>query len=158
LGAHVVSAVSVANPSLSAAAAVTVEAPPVRPPYCFSGNVKTELPTGFAPLATLPPDRPFEIVNETGTHDAVLLSHDFDGEMIEFEPEELVTFEHPMKDGTRWPPASEFYAGKPMVHFTGKVYTLRVLSSNPDDQHFRLKNGDVAHNKMAWNPIDPSAG
>ena len=114
---------------------------------CFSGNVATEVPDGWVQLRTLPRDVPFEIVNETGTHWAELLVHDFDGEMIDFTGlAHLVTPEHLMKCGEAWEDAARFYSFRKRVHYAGEVFNLHVLSDNPADQHFRLHNGDIAHN------------
>jgi hypothetical protein len=116
--------------------------------FCFSGNVAIDTPQGWTSFGDLPRDRAFEIVNETGHHFAELLVHRFTGEMIDFTGlGELVTVNHWMKCGSGWMGAGEFYSFRKRVDFAGEVFNLHVLSNHRADQHYRLRNGDIAHNE-----------
>jgi hypothetical protein len=116
------------------------------PGGCFSGNVPIKLIDMFQRFDELPSF--VYIENETGIHLAELLIHDHDGPMIDFTGNgELVTPEHLIKDGMKWTPAALFYKDCKIVRFTGKVYNLHVLSENPEDRHYGLCNGDIAHNE-----------
>jgi hypothetical protein len=115
---------------------------------CFTGNVAIQTPHGDAEFAEL--EDKFELVNETGTHWAERVVHeDYAGWMLEIAPGRLVTLDHLMKDGTEWLVAEQRYAGLPRVWFEGTVYNAHVLSDDPQDQHYILWNGDVAHNLKA---------
>jgi hypothetical protein len=115
---------------------------------CFTGNVAIQTPYGDVELASLP--EKFELVNETGTHWAQLLVHEnYKGWMLEIAPGKLVTLDHEMKVGTEWLTAEEKYPTANRVWFEGTVYNAHVLSANPEDKHYILWNGDIAHNKAA---------
>lgn len=116
---------------------------------CFTGDVEIKTPGGFKPFASLPHDSPFEIVNETGTHRATLVVHDgYVGFMLPLgrDRRRLVTPDHLMKNGNDWVSAEQKYSKGVRLLFKGTVYNLHVLSDDPDDHHYILFNGDVAHN------------
>lgn len=118
---------------------------------CFTCTVGIDTPQGIVAFGDLPIGRPFEIVNETGTHLAELVVHEnYKSWMVELDGDKLVTVDHVMKmaDGT-WDRADEKYADLPHVWFEGTVYNLHVLSDDPADKHYILWNGDVAHNLKA---------
>jgi hypothetical protein len=118
---------------------------------CFTCTVGIDTPQGIVLFGDLPIGRPFEIVNETGTHLAELVVHEnYKSWMVELDGDKLVTLDHVMKmaDGT-WDRADEKYADLPHVWFEGTVYNLHILSDDPADKHYVLWNGDVAHNVKA---------
>jgi hypothetical protein len=122
---------------------------------CFSGAVEIETPSGFVRFDQLPTDAPFDIVNETGTHQAELLVHEnYTDWMIQLAPQKAVTLDHVMKDGADWIAADAKYPDFERVWFVNgtMVYNLHVLSDDEADQHYRLWNGDVAHNQKIANP------
>lgn len=115
---------------------------------CFTGCVEIEVPSGLSKFNDLP--ERFELINETGTHEAELVVHaDYKGWMLELEPGKLVTLDHLMKSGDQWVAAEVKYAGLNLVWFEGTVYNLHVITDDARDQHFVLWNGDVAHNLKA---------
>lgn len=116
---------------------------------CFSGNVETETPDGWVRFDELPRD--CKILNEYGDFDAELLVHEgYDGPMIDFTGSgDLVTPDHLMRYERGWQAARWHYPAAPRLHHAGTVYNLRVKSSIPGEQCFRLRNGDVAHNNKA---------
>src|SRR5208282_2784692 len=113
---------------------------------CFTASVEIETPAGLMPFGCFPTDQPFEIVNETGTHLAMLVVHEnYTDQMVVLDGDRLVTVGHGMGvDGLV--PAAEKYPDLPRVQFTGTVYNLHILSDDPADKHYILWNGDVAHN------------
>jgi hypothetical protein len=121
---------------------------------CFSGNVRIRTPAGLQSFSDLRAVKsPFPIVNQTGTHGAALIIHErYDGPMIDMGGGELVTPEHLMKQYDPWTtfaswlPAASRFPGSPRVRFTGDVFNLHILSDDPDDQHYLLANGEIAHN------------
>ena len=118
---------------------------------CFSFSTLIQTPDGFVPIGLMPWDKPFEIVNETGTHYADLIVHEeYDALMIDLGKGMLVTLDHMMKDGDKWVEAGDKYVDSPRIPFHGTVYNLHVRSDNPEDQHYVLSNGDVAHNIKAF--------
>ncbi len=118
---------------------------------CFTGNVEIKTPSGLSRFDSFPVNRPFHIVNETGTHLAELVVHEhYDGPMISIDGDRLVTPTHLMKVGPDlWDTAEKKYPTNPRTHFKGNVYNLHVLSENEADHHYVLFNGDVAHNMKA---------
>jgi len=110
---------------------------------CFSDNVLVDTPCGptrFDQLATL-----CEILTENGPRMAHLKSRDYDGPMLDMGQRELVTPSHIMKMGpVSWGPARNMFFGE--VHYSGKVYTLEVVTEKDSERHFRLANGRIAHN------------
>src|SRR5271166_408010 len=113
---------------------------------CFTASVEIETPAGLMPFGCFPTDQPFEIVNKTGTHLAMLVIHkNYTDQMVVLDGDRLVTVGHGMGvDGLM--PAAEKYPDLPRVQFTGTVYNLHILSDDPADKHYILWNGDVAHN------------
>jgi hypothetical protein len=110
---------------------------------CFSGNVRVRTAKGFSSFAELP--SVVLIRNQTGLHIADLIVHEEDTrDMLDMGDGELVTPNHVMKCGPGWAPASELFSSK-QTH-AGRVYNLHIRSDNPDDQHYVLGNGFVAHN------------
>jgi hypothetical protein len=116
-------------------------------PACFSGGVMIKTPIGPRSIEALPRYGEFWLQNLTGTHRAVISGvHEHNGPAIEIERDKYVTPTHPMgQDGKT--PATSFYEGHQVHHFIGKVYDITVMSDKPEDKHFVLWNGDVAHNK-----------
>jgi len=79
----------------------------------------------------------------------VLVVHkDYVGFMLPIgqDKRRLVTPDHMMEQGSDWVSAEQKYGKRYRVLFKGTVYTLHVLSDDPDDHHYILFNGDVAHN------------
>ena len=115
---------------------------------CFTLNVPIETPAGFVKFGALPRGEEFEIVNETGTHRAVLVVHEYNADwMVDLGDGKLVTVGHNMKTATGdWVRAEDYYTNLPKVWFEGTVYNLHILSDKPEDHHYILWNGDVAHN------------
>jgi hypothetical protein len=112
---------------------------------CFSGSTVIVTANGAIPFDSVP--HIVRIRNLTGTHLAELLVHEAHPRvMIEFAPGELVTLDHLFKQGRRWVRADEFFADAPRVTYEGKVYNLRVLTDRPEDRHYWLEAGYVAHN------------
>lgn len=122
---------------------------------CFSGNVGIKTPTGVVNFEDCPKGRWFQIVNETGTHWAKLqVTSVFNIDMLEFQPGKLVTKTHKMKLAGEWLDAELYYLNRPVVKYSGDVYTLSIMSEDEADQHYVLETGDVAHNI----PYDPGGG
>jgi len=112
---------------------------------CFTAAVPIKTINGYVELGSLP--EKFELMNESGRHWAELIVHeDYAGWMLVLEGSRLVTMDHVMKHGRDWIPASSKYAMLERKLFRGTVYNVHVITDNPDDQHFILWNGDVAHN------------
>lgn len=111
---------------------------------CFSGNVTVKTTGGFAPFGELP--AVVEIENETGVHVADLIVHEeAERETVDMGAGWLVTPDHLVKRGG-WIPAGEMFAEMPRRVYGGKVYNLHVRDARPEDQHYVLGNGVVAHN------------
>jgi hypothetical protein len=118
---------------------------------CFSGNTKVrtnEGPKEFAKSGVT------EIIEtEFGLRPAKLLVHEFDGEMIDMGGGELVTLDHMIKRDGKYIRAEKAFADKPRVHHVGPVFNYSVFTDNPDERHYILENGEVAHNSK-----DPDSG
>src|SRR5208282_487046 len=101
---------------------------------CFTASVEIETPAGLMPFGCFPTDQPFEIVNETGTHLAMLVVHEnYTDQMVVLDGDRLVTVGHGMGvDGLV--PAAEKYPDLPCVQFTGTVYNLHILSDAAADK------------------------
>jgi hypothetical protein len=115
---------------------------------CFTGDVPIRTPHGLVKFQDLPSTYNFRIINKTGEHPARLVPHrNYKGMMIVLEGLRMVTLGHDLKmpDGN-WQPAKEKYPDLPQILFEGIVYNLHVLSKDPEDWHYILWNGDVAHN------------
>lgn len=117
---------------------------------CFNDAVGIKIPNGYAEFGSLPMDRPFELINQTGIHMAELVVHEnYKSWMIKLAPGKLVTLDHLMKlipNGQKWLSADQKYRDYERVWFEGTVYNIHVLTDDPRDQHYILFNGDVAHN------------
>lgn len=115
-----------------------------KPPNCFSGDVRVKTPNGFVRFDDLPPG--CEIVNETGTHRALLIRHDDSEEpMREMPGGGLVTERHMMKRKSEWVRAGDVFPEKAPIA-KRSVYNLHVITTRAEDRHFVLENGFVAHN------------
>lgn len=109
---------------------------------CFTSNVEVDTPEGPQSFGSFPAGT-FTVLNGDGKEvRATLLTHDYDGEMIDMG-HGLVTPEHHFQSGEDWVPAFSMFPNAPHVHYEGKVYNLHVM----DESHnYRLANGHVAHN------------
>jgi fibronectin type 3 domain-containing protein len=112
---------------------------------CFTGEVKVRTPYGLMRFDEM--EAHLEIENLTGTHPADLVIHeDYSGDMIDMNGG-LVTPGHRLKLGEKWVRAEELLAtSMKIAGWTGTVYNLHILSDNPEDHHYILENGLVAHN------------
>src|SRR5215469_7680005 len=120
--------------------------------FCFSGNTEIRMADGsYTRFDELPTDETFEILNQTGTHTAKLIVHtNFSGVMIDFDEGRLVTTGHLIKLGTEWREAREIWPNAPRVRVSDiPVYNLEVVSLDPADKHYVLRNRLVAHNLKA---------
>jgi len=114
---------------------------------CFTGNVKIKIPGGYKRFDELPDI--CEIYNLTGVHKALLVVHeDYTDDMIDMHDEELVTFSHRFKRDEDWIPADDLLPTRcaRIREWKGTVYNLHILSDNPEDHHYILESGLVAHN------------
>lgn len=114
---------------------------------CFSGNVRVKTSAGIKRFDGLPVE--FEITNLTGNHRAQLVIHpDYTDTMIDMGDGELVTAGHAFKHGEVWVAANEFFSDRyrRISEWKGNVYNMHVLSDNPEDHHYILENGHIAHN------------
>lgn len=113
---------------------------------CFSGDTKIETDSGFVRMDELPEG--FNVSNLTGIHRAKLIVHTGSGEPMRVMPDSaLVTEAHlfQREDGS-WSPASEIFSEK-APSATRTVYDVHVITENPEDMHYILSNGYIAHNK-----------
>lgn len=110
---------------------------------CFTGNVRVKTSKGFLKFEDMP--SVVEVLNETGFHFADLQVHEGKYRMVHIGDGRMVTTDHLIKHEGSWLPAGDVFQGK-RVQFTGRVYNLHVRSDNPDDQHYVLDDGIVAHN------------
>src|SRR5690348_299846 len=113
---------------------------------CFSGDVKVKTPQGFVRMDEL--GEKCVVVNLTGEHEAEVIVHHNAFEPTRVMPcGSLVTEAHLLRqsDGT-WVPASSLFPEKaPQTSRT--LYDIHVITENPDDMHYILENGYIAHNK-----------
>lgn len=120
------------------------------PSGCFTGNVEIKVPGGYKRFDELPKEGVFEIENNSGTLPAVLVIHEnYVDKMIDMGKGELVTVGHLMQYAPNdYRIADEHFGAeyRRVLDFCGTVYNLHVLSPFPDDLHYILKNGEVAHN------------
>lgn len=116
---------------------------------CFTGNVRIATPDGLKRFDELP-SGVFEILNQTGVHRAVLVTHkDYMDLMVDLGQDQLVTAGHSFLFKGRWRPASQHFAHRPrIVGWRGTVYNLHILSEREEDLHYILENGEVAHNTI----------
>lgn len=114
--------------------------------YCFTGNVGVKVPNDFTAFEQFPRNDIFQIVNETGTHNARLIIHENCHEiMIDMNEGKLVTMGHVIKSAEGKDVAAiDVFPNNPRVEFTGTLYNLSVLDG--DDHHYILDNGVIAHN------------
>jgi len=113
---------------------------------CFSGDTKIKTDSGFVRMDELPEE--FTVENRTGRHRAQLIVHEASESPMRVMPDGcLVTEEHlfEISDG-KWVAARDIFAEQaPQAVRT--VYNVHVLTENPDDMHYILESGHVAHNK-----------
>lgn len=113
--------------------------------FCFSGDVCVKTPQGFRRFDELP--ERFEIVNLTGKHWAKRVIHEESEESMRVMPDGgLVTekhlFLHPVGG---WVAASKIFKEQaPASRRT--VYNMHVETASPDDMHYVLESGWIAHN------------
>jgi hypothetical protein len=121
---------------------------------CFSGNTRYLTPTGEAAIAGHIDGS--MAMTHFGPRPARLHAHDFDDLMLDMGHDELVTFEHEMRQGAGFA-RRDFVEARTIwsrtVRHTGKVYTLEILTDRDEERHFRLANGETAHNKQNIGPI-----
>lgn len=86
-------------------------------------------------------------VTERGPRPAIMHAHDFEGHLLHMGEDELVTFDHLIRNGWLWVEARELW--KETREYKGKVYTLQVLTDVEVEANFKLGNGLTAHNKYA---------
>jgi hypothetical protein len=128
-------------------------APPEEDPPCFCEYMPVVTPDGLRTFSEMEEagDSGLQIVNGTGTHDARLLVHEFQGTMIDLGYGLLVTLDHLFEviPGV-WRRANDEFPENPRVEFKGKVYNLEVLSTDPADHVYLIViNGTwrVVHNR-----------
>src|SRR5271163_523581 len=116
---------------------------------CFTDNVMIETPDGFVEFGALPTEGTFKIKNLNGVFDAHLIIHEnYSDDFVDYGNGQFVTTLHEFKSGDRWITADEYYSNRyARVHLENiTVYNMHVHSDNPEDFHYVLENGDVAHN------------
>lgn len=113
---------------------------------CFTGNVRICVPGGFARFDELHGE--FEIANRKGTRRATLVVHeDYTDTMLDMGNGELVTEGHGLLLDGEYQAASICLPEAPRIEkWTGTVFNLHVLSDDPEDHHYILENGWIAHN------------
>lgn len=113
---------------------------------CFSGDTKVKTPNGFVRMDELQEE--CVIVNRTGEHRAQVIVHHDSSEAMRIMPlGSLVTEKHLLLDKNgEWKPASELFSWK-AKEATRTLYDLHVATENPDEMHYILENGYIAHNK-----------
>jgi len=114
---------------------------------CFSGEVAIRTVAGLKKLKDFPRKGSFLIRNLTGVHEATLIVHEhYNDTMIDLGGGKFVTAGHGMtQEGSV--PAGKYYhelAQTEMQDVT--VYNLHIISDYPEDWHYILEGGDVAHN------------
>jgi hypothetical protein len=131
---------------------VTVPAPP-----CFSPNVKVDTCNGPVEFGKMP--QQLVVMTEFGPMMADVLSHEFDGIMIDMGDGELVTFDHLLKRGDKYIAAKDALPDNPRVPYKGLVYNLSIHTNDEAQRHYVLANGEVAHNRKADpDPDNPDPG
>jgi hypothetical protein len=113
---------------------------------CFSGDVKVKTPQGFVRMDELP--EKCVIINLTGEHEAEVIVHRNALEpMRVMSGGGLVTNSHLLRepDGA-WLAASSLFSEKaPQTPRT--LYNIHVITQRPENMHYILENGYIAHNK-----------
>lgn len=117
---------------------------------CFSGDTRIKTDNGFVRMDCLPSE--FTVVNQTGKHRAQLIVHEHSESPMLIMPDGcLVTEEHLFQNDDRtWSPARELFKVK-AFQTCRTVYNVHVITENPEDMHYILENGFVAHNKYIPN-------
>lgn len=99
----------------------------------------------------------FNIVNQTGIHHALRIVHTYrDDQLLVMPDNGLVTAGHMMQKGESWVPASELFSEKAPAG-TRTLYDIQVVTGKPEDMHYILENGYVAHNKSRVSCFDGEA-
>ncbi len=112
---------------------------------CFSGNTYVLTDDGYIRFDQLPME--FNVINHTGTHKAVLVVHDYNIEPLRRMGDGFVTEGHNFKVGDKWVWARDLFH-EPYMLEPRTVYNLHVISNDPDDHHYILKNGFTVHNTL----------
>jgi hypothetical protein len=111
---------------------------------CFSGNTKILTDRGYIRLDELP--SVFTVINHTGKHQARVIIHQNNAEILYRMGDGFSTASQPFKIGNRWVPASDVL--HEIIFMNPRtVYDVEVASKNPDDHHYLLDNGLTAHTK-----------
>lgn len=112
---------------------------------CFSGDTKVKTPSGFVRFDELPKE--CEIINLTGRHKAQLIVHEASIEPMVIMPNgALATKNHLMLHPSGgWQPASAFFSEEASAS-PRTVYNMHVVTDDPDDMHYILETGHIAHN------------
>lgn len=122
---------------------------------CFSGDTRIKTDLGFVRMDELPAE--FNIVNQTGIHHALRIVHTYrDDQLLVMPDNGLVTAGHMMQKGESWVPASELFSEKAPAG-TRTLYDIQVVTGKPEDMHYILENGYVAHNKSRVSCFDGEA-
>lgn len=113
---------------------------------CFTGATRVKTPWGFISFEQLP--RCFVVENERGRFMADHIVHDeAEVDILPIGDGGGVTPDHALRwtDG-KYEPAGSIFAGVKTVKHRGKLHNLKVRSTNPDDGHYIVEGGYVAHN------------
>lgn len=115
---------------------------------CFSPNAKVKTAKGDVSIGEFRSGD--YVLTHFGPRPATLIEHEYSGPMLDMGGGELVTPDHLIRTGVgfEWmdfSPASDIWTSR--VNYSGKVYTLHVTTHRSDEQHFKLANGHIAHNK-----------
>lgn len=122
---------------------------------CFSGDTRIKTDKGFVRMDELPDE--FNIVNQTGLHRALRIVHTYrDDELLVMPNNGLVTPGHMMQKGETWVPARDLFSEKAPKDMR-TLYDIQVVTGNPEDMHYILENGYVAHNKSRVSCFDGEA-
>lgn len=115
---------------------------------CFSPNTCVLTPHGPVPFSQLN-DEPV-VMTKFGPRPAKLVTHEFDGELIDMGGMELVTPTHPLQQMGKWIPARDRFQGAPKFPFKGTVYNLAIETEREEERHYLLANGEIAHNQKIF--------
>lgn len=119
---------------------------------CFSGDVKVQTAQGFVRMDALPDE--FEIVNLTGHHRATVIRHPVSDETLQVMPcGGLVTSGHLIKQGDGWASASSVFPRESERRGI-PLYDIHVDTGMPENMHYILENGFIAHNKSRVSCFD----
>lgn len=111
---------------------------------CFSPETKIWTPRGDVAIAEIIGRS--DVVHSLAGWRMVLtvLSHEYDGPLLEMPCGGLVTPGHRLRWGKEWLRAEKFFRRN--IHYQGMVYNLSVEGITDDEHSFRLSNGYTAHN------------